>query len=94
MRRLISLTPCSASRPLYYPEIISPLLSLLVVNLTDSRIQRMMRGKEEGRMTNTKTAGVYQIRTRRLQQLWARYRSNGIVGSESNLSAHLACPRP
>jgi len=28
-------------------------------------------------MTNSKIAGVYQISTRRLQQLWARYRSTG-----------------
>jgi len=52
-------------------------LGVSVVKLTDSRIQWMMRRKEEGKMTNKKIAGVYQISTRRLQQLWARYRSTG-----------------
>jgi hypothetical protein len=46
-----------------------------VAKLTDSRIRWMMRRKEEGGMTNTKIARVYNITTRRLQQLWARYRS-------------------
>ena len=46
-------------------------MGVSVAKLTDSRIQWMMRRKEEGRMTNNKIAGVYQISTRRLQQLWA-----------------------
>ena len=33
--------------------------------------------KEEGRMTNQKIVRVYNITTRRLQQLWAQYRSTG-----------------
>jgi putative transposase len=37
----------------------------------------MMKRRKEGKMTNATIAGVYSITTRRLQQLWAQYRSTG-----------------
>lgn len=48
-----------------------------MVKLTDSRIQWMIKRKEEGRMSNGKIARIYDITPRRLQQLWAQYRSTG-----------------
>jgi len=50
-----------------------------VAKLTDSKIRWMIRRKEEGRMTNRKIARVYNITPRRLQQLWAQYRSTGQI---------------
>ena len=50
-----------------------------MTKLTDSRIRWMIRRKEEGRITNKKIARVYDITPRRLQQLWARYRSTGCM---------------
>lgn len=49
-----------------------------MVKLTDSRIRWMIRRKEEG-WTNRRISGVYDITPRRLQQLWAQYRSTGQV---------------
>jgi len=54
-----------------------PVFAGSVAKLTDSKIRWMIRRKEEGRMTNTKIARVYGITPRRLQQLWAEYRSTG-----------------
>lgn len=48
-----------------------------MVKLTDSRIKWMMRKKEQGEMSNGKIARIYGITPRRLQQLWAEYRSTG-----------------
>ena len=50
-----------------------------MTKLTDLKIRWMMVRKEEGRMTNQKIARVYNITTRRLQQLWAQYRSTGYM---------------
>jgi len=48
-----------------------------VVKLTDSKIRWMIKQKERGGMSNRKIARVYDITPRRLQQLWAQYRSTG-----------------
>ena len=39
----------------------------------------MIKRKEEGRISNAKIARVYDITPRRLQQLWAQYRSTGKI---------------
>jgi hypothetical protein len=44
----------------------------------------MIRRKEEG-WTNKKIARVYDITPRRLQQLWAQYRSTGHMPTLHNL---------
>ena len=50
-----------------------------MAKLTESQIGWMMRRRKEGKMTNATIAGVYAITTRRLQQLWAQYRSTGQI---------------
>ena len=56
-----------------------PVCGARVVKLTDSRIKWMIKQKEKGGMNNHKIARVYDITPRRLQQLWAQYRSTGQI---------------
>jgi len=48
-----------------------------VVKFTDSKIRWMIKQKERGGMSRRKIARVYDVTPRRLQQLWAQYRSTG-----------------
>lgn len=77
-RRAIMSLVCPLDCPCVILKLFHPLVcGGSVAKLTDSEIRWMIRRKEEGRITNKKIARVYGITPRRLQQLWAQYRSTG-----------------
>ena len=56
--------------------------------LSEDQVKWIVNAKLEGKLTNRKIASVQRISTRRVQQLYSKYKSTGVIHVQKNAKRH------